>query len=515
MSQAFINGDSTATGGTVDVSATTVNTADTTVESTGRGAGLNSAIKNLLEGTVDPSYLDKALKSNPVTTSPALTAVSGGLPISVAGAVALTKFTPTTQAFVDSSTVTAKHTININSSADNNATTDADASTTTANADNSVGVAVAINDTVASNSAMVESTTGTASLSADVINVAATAPTASDDDVHDDSASATSGVSAENVGVAGGLALNIVSNTTEATVPSGSTVSTVGDVAFNAQDSVTETATAQPPDGEVGGDAEGALGSGRRGRAEHRQQHHAGQADGHGATDRCPRSVIHRRLRRHRQHQRRLRLIRRVGVDKPLGGHLGRDKHDPGRSGSASTPRTTRSQSAAHSPPPRPTPARQPRRPAPTAGDGDDFSAGVSIALGFVTDLTTATTARRINAQGRWHHVRVRWLGGKPRLLERECRRRILRRLFRLRRRSELPAASYADSMGKLTDSKGNPVSAGNTKSDAATPSAQTSDGSVTVAAAVAVNIVDSESDRDNPRRPVNHRRRPLDRERQ
>ncbi len=61
-------------------------------------------------------------------------------------------------------------------------------------------------------------------------------------------------------------------------------------------------------------------------------------------------------------------------------------------------------------------------------------------------------------------------------------------------------ARDFADNeSGSLTDSKGNSVSAGNTKSDAKTPAASTSDGSVTVAAAVAVNIVSSEADATIP----------------
>jgi len=58
---------------------------------------------------------------------------------------------------------------------------------------------------------------------------------------------------------------------------------------------------------------------------------------------------------------------------------------------------------------------------------------------------------------------------------------------------------SYADSESTVTDSKGNKVSAGDTKNDAKTPAASTSDGSVTVAAAVAVNVVDSEADATVP----------------
>ena len=493
LSQAFINGGSTATGGTVDVSATTVNTADTTAKSTAKGAGLNSAIKNLLEGTVDPSYLDHALKSNPVTTSPALTAVSGGLPISVAGAVAITKFTPTTQAFVDSSTITAKHTININASADNNATTDTDASTTTANADNSVGVAVAINDTVATNTATLESTTGPASLSAGVINVAATAPTASDDDVHDDSASATSGVSGENVGVAGGLALNIVSNTTEATVPSGSTVTTVGDVAFHAQDSVSETATAQPPDGEVGGDAEDALGMG------------AGVALNIDSNTTLAELMDTAQLIGAHDLSFTADSVATVSTNADSGSSGGSASISPsvaitvvtnttqaevGGPDAANDPLSVAgafSATATHT-------GTAATSTGANAGDGDDFSAGVSIALGFVTDLTTATTARSINAQG--GGITFESDGSAASLVSSSASadggpsdgssgtvdfQNALQR-------------AYADSMGLITDSKGNSVSAGNTKSAAATPSAQTSDGSVTVAAAVAVNIVDSES---------------------
>ncbi len=64
------------------------------------------------------------------------------------------------------------------------------------------------------------------------------------------------------MGFAGALALNIVSDTSEASVPSGSAVSMIGDVAFDAQDNVTETATAHPPEEEVGAEGGGGLGVG-------------------------------------------------------------------------------------------------------------------------------------------------------------------------------------------------------------------------------------------------------------
>ncbi len=70
----------------------------------------------MLAGKVDPAYLDDKLSSTEsnaqkkgYVTSPALTAATGGLPLAVSAAVAVAKFTPTTQAYVDSSTITATH----------------------------------------------------------------------------------------------------------------------------------------------------------------------------------------------------------------------------------------------------------------------------------------------------------------------------------------------------------------------------------------------------------------------
>ena len=256
-SQAFVDGGSKATGGTVSVLATTTNTADTSAKSTATGAGTNSAIQNILAGIVDPAYIAKINPApNPVDkTSPADTLASGGLPLTVAGSVAVTKFTPTTQAYVDSSTVTATNAINIGASSTNNTSTTADSDATTSNATLSVGVAVAINDSVVSNTATVSNTAGTTSLTAPTITVQAATPTTSDPtpNILNSTASATSGVSGLNVGAAGALALNVVSNTSEASIPSGSTVAMNGDVTFNALDTATETASSQPPFLAVGG----------------------------------------------------------------------------------------------------------------------------------------------------------------------------------------------------------------------------------------------------------------------
>ncbi len=159
--------------------------------------------------------------------------------------------TPTTQAYVDSSTVTATSTtatpaLTIAASSENNTTTTANGSATGDTV--GVGVAVAINDAVSNSQAWVASTTGTTAVTAPTIAVLAdTAPASSPmPNILNSSASATSGGAAGTVALAGALAINLVSNTEEAYVPSGSTVSTAGDVTFNAQDNATEGASAQP-----------------------------------------------------------------------------------------------------------------------------------------------------------------------------------------------------------------------------------------------------------------------------
>ncbi len=57
----------------------------------------------------------------------------------------------------------------------------------------------------------------------------------------------------------------------------------------------------------------------------------------------------------------------------------------------------------------------------------------------------------------------------------------------------------YAGSQSTITDSKGNQVKAGDTTKHPDTPKAKTSDGSITVAAAVAINIVENHADATIP----------------
>ncbi len=206
VSQASVNGGSAVTGGTVDVLATTTNTANTTALATASGGSASSAIQNILAGKVDPNYLLSGIASaTPDNSSPAATAENGGVPVAVAGSVAVTKFTPTTQALVDSSTVTATNAINIGASANNNTQTVSNASSATSTGSVGVGVGVAVSDVVASNTASLESTTGATSLSAPTINVQAaipgmSGPSSATPNILSDSVSATAGASGSEVG---------------------------------------------------------------------------------------------------------------------------------------------------------------------------------------------------------------------------------------------------------------------------------------------------------------------------
>ena len=180
-SQAYVDGGSTAKGGTVAVTATTTNTANTTANSTATGGSANSAIQNILAGNVDPAYLADATPPAPDPgdkTSPAETAESGGLPLSVSGAVAVTKFSPTTLAYVDSSTVTGTTS---STSAGRRTTTRRPWPTPRRPPPTPITAwASRSRSTTPSsrNTAMVESTTGQTSLKAPTINITATAPTA-------------------------------------------------------------------------------------------------------------------------------------------------------------------------------------------------------------------------------------------------------------------------------------------------------------------------------------------------
>ena len=613
-SQAFVNGGASLSGGTVNVLATTTNSANTTAKASATGGGTNPEIASILGGGANK-------------TSPAMTAASDGVPLTVSGAVAVTRFTPTTQAYVDSSTVRAGDAINIAASSDNNTTTnakapapslnqtfgatnidptgylislpdngyvtgqpvfyhavggsvggltdghpyfvivdptdpdeislaasyaDATASTpvpiqlsavtgtmntlsppplssyvnpTTQASENGVGVAVAIDDTVLSNTAMVEATGGVTSLSAPTIVVQATTPSVSPSDVHNASASATSGVSASNVGVAGALALNIVSNTTEAKVPLGSTVSTTGDVTFNAQDSAAETASAKASDSKGNGAGVGAsvalniAGNTTLADLESDPDDPPGMpgaqlTGAHNLTFTAASTDVVSTSATAGSSGGTVSVTPSAGitvVTNTTAAQVGTPDaaNDPLTVGGAFSATATHTGLASTAT-------------AAVSGAGSTASVGATLALAFVTDQTTATTGRSINAMG--GGVTFEADGSAASLVSANASASgggESKSSEQSRQAGSTPAdgskaaagsdtadpnsvdgqnaqqRAFADSESKtVTDAKGKPVpDSGTTK----TPAAQTSDGSITVAAAVALNIVNSAADATIP----------------
>ena len=144
--------------------------------------------------------------------------------------------------------------MNVSSSATTASSTSADGSADSSGS--GVGVAVAVNKVNNSNLAAIGSTTHFA---APILDVRTLDPRTS---VF--SASATSGAGgASNVGVAGALAINLVTNLSQASIPSTATIAAGGaNVALSAADSLSNSASALPGSSSGGGGGGGAVGVG-------------------------------------------------------------------------------------------------------------------------------------------------------------------------------------------------------------------------------------------------------------
>jgi hypothetical protein len=481
--QAYVDGGSSVAGGTVDVSATATNTANTTAKATAQGGDSNSGTSNVLSGKVDPT--------NSNDTAPQAQTSDG--PVSVAGAVAVTKFMPTTQAYVDSSAVTATTAINIDASSDNNTSTVADGSATNDNSKNGVGVAVAINDTDASNTATVASTTGTASLSAPTVSVQATTPTASSSDVHNDSASATAGASGSNVGVAGALALNFVSNTSEASVPTGSAVSigSNGDVTFNAQDSVTEAATAQPAAGSVATGGKVGVGASLALNiaTNTTQADLANTAQLTGANSLTLTANSNDTM----TSTATAGASGGVAVSPAVAISIA-NTTTTAQLGTGSTLNLTGalSATATHT-------GSTTTTGGGTATGTGAAAVGASIALTIATDQTTATTERNIDAGGAVSFLADATATSAANAMASAAGGSSDDGKNDGKDASGNDVDSTNTKQRSFADSEGDSAGAGDSKSDGSTPSASTSDGDVSVAAAVSVNIADSAADATIP----------------
>ena len=258
---AYLSGTtSVAASGTVSVAST--NTANVTTQANGSGSGSNAAgttVAVAKVGDTTAAYIDSdvsvhasAISVTATSTDDAptsATSTAGGSTqndattrtdlmnnnastsagnIGVAGAVAINNLTRSTQAYIASSgPIVATRNIDIGSDATTMATAGANGSST--NSAKGVGVAVGINYVTANNSSYIGAG---ANLTAAAINVSATSPTG--DTL---GTKATSGAGAADVGVAGSLAINVVSDTTAATIATGASASVTpsGPISLTAQ----------------------------------------------------------------------------------------------------------------------------------------------------------------------------------------------------------------------------------------------------------------------------------------
>jgi hypothetical protein len=225
--QADITGAATVSAKDVTVSATSTATADSSAQSTAQGATRN-----------DSSTSDVLSQYNAKTSDGA---------VGVVGAVAVTDLTQPTSAYINSSgLIKGSSSITVDSSSTTDDSTTADGSDTTGKV--GVGVAVAINLANVTNTATIQ---GGADDSAPTISVGAMTPPPPADTTNPFSASATSGAGGSKVGVAGSVAINLVTDTSSAEVEPNGTATAVtfgnGDsISLSAQNLADESASALP-----------------------------------------------------------------------------------------------------------------------------------------------------------------------------------------------------------------------------------------------------------------------------
>jgi hypothetical protein len=147
---------------------------------------------------------------------------TGGGTVSVAAAVAVNIAHATSSASVGGGNIASSGAVRVTSSADHDAKATADGSTRAKDADNpndtGVGVAVAVNVGLSTNEARV---LGTSSITSQGLTVSAGMPA---DATHTTAAEAKSGAGGAKTGIAGSLAVNVAVDRTTAEVATGATV---------------------------------------------------------------------------------------------------------------------------------------------------------------------------------------------------------------------------------------------------------------------------------------------------
>ncbi|UUT35880.1 beta strand repeat-containing protein [Microbacterium elymi] len=200
--------------------------------------GINATANRVLGQGNAVSTLNTGKGAAKTSTPTAGTSDNGGASLSIAGAFTILIVTTWSRATIGDhlSIASDTGTVTVASSANTDAVGEANGSTATKGSVG-VGAGVAVNDVSMTNVA----TTGASAIDAHGLTVTATmTPVDSEDGesdtVHTVSATATSGASnAAKVGVAGALAINIVSADTEALIPSGASADAhEGDVTLTA-----------------------------------------------------------------------------------------------------------------------------------------------------------------------------------------------------------------------------------------------------------------------------------------
>ncbi len=218
--------------------ATIVNASSVGVRAQSFSSANTTAIATAQGATQDSTATQQVLAGNGAATSDG--------PVEVAAAVAVTRFTGATHAFIDTSgPVTSAGTVSVLTASATHVQTNANGSSV--NGGTGVGVAVAINSASALSEAYIGNTT---TITAPTVAILAE----SNDGVTDQmTATAVSGAGATNVGVAGALAINHASDTTRAYIKDGAVLNMPGaQLALFAQQLSSASASATPESATLG-----------------------------------------------------------------------------------------------------------------------------------------------------------------------------------------------------------------------------------------------------------------------
>ncbi len=220
--KAFIDGTSSGSAGSIDMDALSDASATTTAKSAPGGKTKSSAA-----GEARPES-EKLLEQNQDKAQ-----TSDGS-LTFAAAVAISDLTESNEAYISAGTITSAGDVTLNATASTTAVVKADASRTSDAT--GVGVAVAINSAAVTDQAYVAST-----LSARSLDIEATTP---DGTTNTFSAEAISGAGAQDTGVAGSLAFNMATVRYDASLKGTANVTLTGDAAANLSATASNTETA-------------------------------------------------------------------------------------------------------------------------------------------------------------------------------------------------------------------------------------------------------------------------------